>query len=216
MRSAYFPDPERSNAEGLVAVGGDLSPARLIDAYGHGIFPWFDDDSPILWWSPDPRAIIELDGLHVSRRLARTVRSGRLDVTFDAAFAAVVRGCADRPEGTWITADMIAAYERLHVLGSAHSVEVWQGGELAGGVYGVTVGGLFAGESMFTRVRDASKVALVHLVERLRKRGFTLFDVQHTNAHTESLGAIDIRRRAYLARLRVAVTLPVTFVEAVP
>src|ERR1700761_3997036 len=112
MRSAYFPDPERSNAEGLVAVVGDLSPARLLDAYRHGIFPWFDDDSPILWWSPDPRAVLELDGLHVSRRLARTVRSGRFAVTVNRAFGDVVRGCADRAEGTWITASMVSAYER--------------------------------------------------------------------------------------------------------
>jgi leucyl/phenylalanyl-tRNA--protein transferase len=211
MSSLFFPDPERSNREGLVAVGGELSTARLLDAYSHGIFPYFDDDCPILWWSPDPRAVIELDGLHVSRRLARTVRSGRFTVTFNQAFDAVIRACADRDEGTWITAEMIVAYNRLHRKGHAHSVEVWHEGQLAGGVYGVAVGGMFAGESMFTRVRDGSKVALVYLVRRLITRGFVLFDVQYSNDHTASLGAIEIPRRKYLARLRTAVTLPVTF-----
>lgn len=213
MPPRLFLDPERADAEGLVGVGGDLSPKRLLEAYRHGIFPWFDEDSPILWWSPDPRAIFELDGLHVSRRLARTVRSGRFTATVDHAFADVMHGCAHRPgQGVWITPEMIAAYTRLHELGHAHSVEVWHEGRLAGGVYGVTSGGLFAGESMFTRVRDASKVALVHLMERLRQRGFQLFDVQFLNEHTARLGAIEIPRREYLARLRKAVACEVRFV----
>jgi leucyl/phenylalanyl-tRNA--protein transferase len=212
MRLTSFPDPETADPDGLVAVGGDLSPGRLLEAYRRGIFPWFDDTTPILWWSPDPRAIFELDGLHVSRRLARTVRSGRFEVTADRDFAGVIRGCADRPgQGVWITADMVAAYERLHRLGHAHSVEVWHGGALAGGVYGVAVGGLFAGESMFTRVRDASKAALVHLVDRLRRRSYRLFDVQFLNDHTARLGAVEIPRREYLRRLREAVACPVTF-----
>jgi leucyl/phenylalanyl-tRNA--protein transferase len=207
-----FPDPERARPDGLVAVGGDLRPARLLDAYRRGIFPWFDEHTPILWWSPDPRAIFELDRFHVSRRLARTVRSGRFTVTFDRAFDAVIRGCARRPgQGVWITPDMIAAYTELHRLGWAHSVEVWRDGELGGGVYGVAVGGLFAGESMFTRVRDGSKVALVHLVERLKQRGFQLFDVQFLNDHTASLGAVEVPRRAYLRRLRLALQSPATF-----
>ncbi len=160
-----------------------------------------------------PARIFELDGLHVSRRLARTVRSGRFSATFDRAFAEVIRGCAHRPgDGVWITSDMIYAYVRLHELGHAHSVEVWHDGELAGGVYGVTIGGLFAGESMFTRVRDASKVALVHLMEHLRQRGFRLFDVQFLNEHTARLGAIEIPRREYLARLRKAIACEVSFV----
>jgi leucyl/phenylalanyl-tRNA--protein transferase len=213
MPSRFFLDPERADADGLVAIGGDLSPPRVLDAYRRGIFPWFDDNSPILWWSPDPRAIFELDGLRISRRLARTVRSGKFTATVNRAFADVVRGCSHRPsDGVWITADMIAAYTRLHELGHAHSVEVWHDGKLAGGVYGVTVGGLFAGESMFTRVRDASKVALVHLMERLRQRCFQLFDVQFLNDHTARLGAIEIPRRDYLARLRTAVSCDVTFV----
>ncbi len=212
MPSRFFLDPESADADGLVGIGGDLSPSLLLDAYRRGIFPWFDEESPILWWSPDPRAIFELDGLYVSRRLARTVRSGRFTATIDRAFADVMRGCAHRPgDGVWITKDMIAAYTRLHELGHAHSVEVWYEGRLAGGIYGVTVGGLFAGESMFTRVRDASKVALVHLMEHLRQRGYQLFDVQFLNDHTARLGAIEISRREYLARLRKAVASVVSF-----
>jgi leucyl/phenylalanyl-tRNA---protein transferase len=212
MSPRFFLNPERADADGLVGIGGDLSPPLLLEAYRRGIFPWFDEQSPILWWSPDPRAIFELDGLHVSRRLARTVRSGKFAVTVDHAFAQVIRGCAHRPgDGVWITADMIDAYTRLHELGHAHSVEVWHEGELAGGVYGVTVGGLFAGESMFTRVRDASKVALVHLLRRLNERGFQLFDVQFLNDHTARLGAVEISRRAYLARLCKAVACDVRF-----
>lgn len=209
--AAVFPDPLLFDEQGLIAVGGDLSPARLLAAYRAGIFPWYGDDTPILWWSPDPRAIIELDGLHVSRRLARTVRSGRFEATFDTAFAEVMAGCGEREEGTWITPEMYDAYVTLHAMGHAHSVEVWNDGELAGGVYGVTVGGLFAGESMFSRVTDASKVALVHLVEHLRARGFTLFDIQYLNDHTESLGGVEIPREEYLGRLREALALDVTF-----
>jgi leucyl/phenylalanyl-tRNA--protein transferase len=212
MPSWRFLDPEFADADGLVAVGGDLRPQRLLEAYGRGIFPFFDEDSPILWWSPDPRAIFEIDGFHISRRLTRTIRSGRFDVTLDRDFASVIRGCSrGSGEGVWITSDMIAAYTELHRLGHAHSVEAWIDGSLAGGVYGVALGGLFAGESMFTRVTDASKVALVHLVGHLRKRGYLLFDVQFLNAHTASLGAVEIPRRRYLARLRAALRASVTF-----
>lgn len=224
--------PELSEPEGLVGVGGDLDPATLLRAYADGVFPWFSDGDPVLWWSPDPRAVIELDGLHVSRRLARTIRSGKFRVTADRAFEAVMRGCGeDREEGTWVTAEMLAGYTELHRLGHAHSVEVWHhpgtaavpaaGGEraagtaavpgedwlLAGGIYGVAVGGLFAGESMFHRVTDASKVALAALVERLRRRGFVLFDVQMTTDHTARMGAVNIPRADYLRRLRAAVKL---------
>jgi leucyl/phenylalanyl-tRNA--protein transferase len=211
MASISFPDPARAAPEGLLCVGGDLSPRRLLAAYRQGIFPYFSDDTPILWWSPDPRGIIELHGLHVSRRLARTVRAGKFFVTFDQAFPAVIRACAEREEGTWITQGMIAAYTELHRQGHAHSVETWQDGELAGGVYGVTIGGLFAGESMFTRRRDGSKVALVHLVEHLRQRGYVLFDVQYVNDHTTSMGAVEIPRREYLARLKEALRREVSF-----
>ncbi len=198
---------------GLVAVGGDLRPERLLEAYRRGVFPWYDEGGPVMWWSPDPRAIFELDGLHVSRRLRRTLGSGKFTVTVNRDFAGVIRGCADRPgEGTWITADMIRAYQRLHQMGYAHSVEAWHGGVLAGGVYGVAIGGFFAGESMFTRVRDGSKVALAHLVDRLRERGFGLFDIQFRTDHTARLGAVEIPRDQYLERLRQALRLPVTFV----
>ena len=214
MFTAGFLDPEDADAEGLVGVGGDLSPQRLVSAYRLGIFPFYDDTMPLLWWSPDPRAIFELDSLNVSRRLARTVRSGRFRVTADRAFAEVVEGCArrDGEDGVWITHDMAAAYERLHRLGYAHSVEVWHGDELAGGLYGVAIGGLFAGESMFSLVRDASKVALVHVQERLRRGGYQLFDVQFLNDHTARLGAIEIPRAEYLRRLRRALKCEASFV----
>jgi leucyl/phenylalanyl-tRNA--protein transferase len=205
-------DPEFADASGLVAVGGDLRPDVLLLAYRRGIFPWYDEGYPVCWWSPDPRAIIDLDHFHVPRRLARTLRQGRFTATVNRAFAAVIRGCADRAEGTWITADMIAAYEELHRLGHAHSMEAWQGDELAGGVYGVAVGGLFAGESMFTRRRDGSKVALAFLVRRLRERGFVLFDIQMLTEHTARLGAVEIPRAEYLARLRNALAREVSFV----
>jgi len=213
MPKRFFLDPELADADGLVGVGGDLSPTRLLEAYSRGIFPWFDETTPILWWSPDPRAVFEVDRFHVPRRLARTVRSGRFTLTVNAAFAQVIRGCAERPpgQGVWITPAMIEAYTMLHRLGWAHSVAVWQDGVLAGGVYGVALGGLFAGESMFTRVRDGSKVALVHLVGRLRERGFRLFDVQFLNDHTARFGAAEIPRREYLARLRDALKHPAEF-----
>jgi leucyl/phenylalanyl-tRNA--protein transferase len=207
-----FLDPEFADEVGLVAIGGDLRPQYLLQAYRRGIFPWYDEGQPVLWWSPDPRGIFELDGLHVSRRLRRTIRSGRFRVTVNQAFGEVIRGCADRPgEGTWITADMIRAYEQMHRLGHAHSVEVWEGSELGGGLYGVAINGLFAGESMFTRRSDASKVALVYLMERLRQGGFQLFDIQMVTEHTTRLGAIEIPRAEYLARLRRALQCRTTF-----
>jgi len=204
--------PEAADEHGLVAIGGDLVPATLLDAYSNGVFPWYDENTPICWWSPDPRTIIPLDGLHVSRRLARTIRSGRFTVTVNRDFAGVIRGCAHRPgEGTWLVPDMIDAYQELHRLGHAHSVEVWHGDQLAGGTYGVAVGGFFAGESMFHRVTDASKVALAALVDRLNERKFTLFDVQFVTPHTARMGAVEIPRDDYLDRLRDAVDLNVRF-----
>jgi leucyl/phenylalanyl-tRNA--protein transferase len=211
MANIVFPDPARADAQGLICVGGDLSPRCVLAAYRQGIFPYYDDTTPILWWSPDPRAIFEMDGFHVSRRLARTLRAGKYFVTFDQAFDDVIRRCADRSEGTWITSEMMAAYTELHRLGHAHSTEVWQNGELVGGVYGLAIGGLFAGESMFTAYRDGSSIALAHLVEHLRQRGYTLFDVQYLNDHTARLGAIEIPRRQYLARLKDALARDVTF-----
>jgi leucyl/phenylalanyl-tRNA--protein transferase len=198
-----------------VCVGGRLSPPWLLDAYRHGIFPWpVWDDEPLAWWSPDPRALIELDGLHVSARLRRTLRSGRFDATIDREFAAVIRGCATakgRVGQTWLTPAMIAAYCELHRLGHAHSVEVWRNGQLAGGAYGVAIGGAFAAESMFHRATDASKVAVVRLVEHLRSRGYQLLDIQQLTPHTGRLGAVEISRTEYLRRLAVARDLPVTF-----
>jgi leucyl/phenylalanyl-tRNA--protein transferase len=211
-RTDLWRDPELADATGLVAMGGDLTPARLLEAYRRGIFPWYDENLPICWWSPDPRAIFKLDRFHVSRRLRRTCRSGRFQVTWNRAFSEVIRGCADRPgQGTWITEEMMHAYEALHGLGHAHSIEVWSGDQLNGGIYGVAVGGFFAGESMFSRRRDASKVALVHLIERLRERGFQLFDIQFLNDHTARLGAVEIPRREYLERLRAALACDAHF-----
>lgn len=205
--------PDLGEPEGLVGVGGTLTPDLLLRAYAEGVFPWFSDGDPVLWWSPDPRAVIELDGLHVSRRLARTIRSGAFRVTVNRCFADVMRACGEnREEGTWVTAEMIDGYTKLHELGNAHSVEVWQGEALVGGIYGVAVGGLFAGESMFHRKTDASKVALAALVARLRERGYALFDVQMTTDHTERMGAINVPRADYLRRLRKAVRMTeVTF-----
>ena len=203
-------------------VGGYLASDWLLAAYGRGIFPWpiVDDGEEILaWFSPDPRAVLELDRLHVSRRLHRRIRSGQFQISFDADFAAVVAGCAeprDTDSSTWITPGLAAAYRRLHDLGHAHSVEVWQQGHLVGGVYGVALGGYFSGESMFRRCRDGSKVGLVYLVERLRQRRFTLFDVQQSSPHLRSLGASEIPRRQFLDRLGESVQLPVSFADNSP
>lgn len=214
--SRHFPPAEDADPEGLIGFGGKLSPDWLLDAYRHGIFPWpiTDLEAPLAWWSPDPRAIIEFDRFHVSRRLRRTCRGARFRVTRDADFAGVIRGCAMVPgriDQTWLTPDMIDAYVELHRLGHAHSVEAWLGGELAGGVYGVSIGGLFSAESKFFRVRDASKVALAHLVEHLASRGFTLLDIQQLTPHTARLGAVTIPRVNYLTRLRRALEQTATF-----
>ena len=204
-----FPDPARADPEGLLAEGGDLEPSTLIAAYRAGIFPWPYEDHELLWWSPDPRAIVPPDGLHVSHSLVRLLRRGRFRATLNAAFADVIAGCADREE-TWITPRLRAAYQRLHTLGWAHSVEVWgPDGALAGGLYGVAVGALFSAESMFHRARDASKVALVALAAHARRVGLTLLDVQVPSAHLTSLGAVTIPRREYLSRVARAVDRPV-------
>ena len=215
MPSRYFPPASRASPEGLVAVGGRLSTERLLDAYRHGIFPWpAHSYEPMLWWSPDPRAMLPLDGVYVSRRLERRLRSGEFSIRRNTAFAEVIAACSvgpGREGGTWLTPEMIAAYTELHRLGHAHSVETWQNGELVGGVYGIAIGGLFAAESMFHRVRDASKAALVRLVEHLRERDYRLLDVQQWTPHTGSLGVVEISRQEYLARLAAAVDLPVAF-----
>jgi len=206
----WFPDPRSAEKggefDGLVAIGGDLSVSRLLLAYRNGIFPWTDD--PITWWSPDPRAIFELDRFHVPHSLARVIRKGVFHMTIDRAFRRVVAGCAmpaPGRESTWISPNFIEAYTRLHKKGHAHSVECWQGEELAGGIYGVAIGGFFAGESMFHRASNGSKAALYHLIQHLRKRRFVLFDVQSTTPITRQLGAITIPREDYLRRLAFAV-----------
>jgi leucyl/phenylalanyl-tRNA--protein transferase len=212
----FFPPPELSEPEGVVLFGGQLTPEWLLDAYAHGIFPWpiFQETDIMVWWSPDPRAIFELSGLEISRRLWRTVQSGRFRVTIDRDFAEVIHACAtagERHGNTWITPQLKAAYCRLHDLGHAHSVEVWQDDRLVGGTYGVALQGLYAGESMFHRERDASKVALVHLMHHLCQRGYQLFDIQQLTPHTESLGAIEIPRHEYLRRLAASQTAAVSF-----
>jgi leucyl/phenylalanyl-tRNA---protein transferase len=219
--SRFFPPAEWADAQGLVHIGGKLSPEWLLDAYRHGIFPWplLPDFPQMLWWSPDPRAIFEFDQFYMSRRLARTVRSGKFTVTSDRAFRQVLHGCAtaqEREHETWLTQELQEAYYELHKLGFAHSIEVWHQGELAGGTYGVSVGGLFAAESMFHYVTDASKVALAVLLPHLQSRGYVLMDIQQLTNHTESLGAVEISRHDYLRRLSAALRLPVKFGEIGP
>jgi leucyl/phenylalanyl-tRNA--protein transferase len=209
-----FPDPRSAveSPNGLLAAGGDLNPDWLLNAYAHGIFPWFDDDAePILWWSPDPRAVIEPSAMHVSRRLRRRIRSGTFRVTADTAFADVVEGCAGPRRGhggTWITPRMRQAYIDLHEMGFAHSVEVWQNDRLAGGIYGVSLGRMFFGESMFTVVRDASKVAFYWLCERLKSWEFDLIDCQVMNNHLLSLGVAEVPREQFLEQLAANRNLP--------
>jgi leucyl/phenylalanyl-tRNA---protein transferase len=211
-RTLQFPDPHGANSQGLVAIGGDLSVERLLLAYRSGIFPW--TVAPISWWSPDPRAVLEHDQLHVPDSLKKILRKGVFKVTMDRAFAQVIENCAARVPGrqdTWITPEFIEAYTQLHEQGYAHSIECWQGGELAGGIYGVAIGGFFAGESMFHRVSNASKVALCHLVEHLRKRKFALLDIQMLTPVTRQMGGTTISRSEYLGRLAEAVEMRCSF-----
>jgi leucyl/phenylalanyl-tRNA--protein transferase len=211
-----FPDPAAAGEDGLVGIGADLEPETLVDAYRRGIFPWPHPGAPLPWFSPDPRGVIPLDGVAVSRSLRARLRNSGWETTVDRAFAAVLAGCADRPRGrgqggrkdrppvdraeggTWITAPMRTAYQRLHDLGHAHSLEVWAGGQLVGGLYGVGVGGVFTGESMFHLASDASKVALVDLAARLTAAGGRLIDVQMVTPHLASLGARDLPRAEFL------------------
>ena len=201
-----FPDTTEALTEpdGLLAAGGDLTPERLITAYRNGIFPWFSDEQPILWWAPNPRSVMLPEALKVSRSLRRTLKRNLFDVTIDRAFERVVRGCAAPRRdhaGTWITDTMIAAYENLHRHGYAHSVECWATDELVGGLYGVAIGQVFFGESMFSERTDASKVAMVTLVTRLLEWGYKLIDCQVHNAHLASLGAATIQRNEFNALL---------------
>ena len=209
-----FPPADSADEDGLVAWGGDLRPERLVAAYARGIFPWPHEGLPLLWFSPDPRMVLPLraeaaagesTGPRVSRRLARTLRQGRFELRLDGDFQAVVEACADTPRvdesGTWITGPMRRAYTRLHRLGVAHCAEAWQDGRLVGGIYGVAVGGVFTGESMFHHERDASKVALVTLARQLAAWGFDLFDAQIPTTHLTSLGFRPWSRVRYLALL---------------
>jgi leucyl/phenylalanyl-tRNA---protein transferase len=208
-----FPPIDRAlrDPNGLLAAGGDLSPERLLDAYARGIFPWFGDDDPLLWWSPDPRMVLFVDELHVAKSLRRVIRAGRFTVTFDRAFTDVMLGCAeprDDGAGTWITDEMLDAYVRLARLGHAHSVETWADGRLVGGLYGVAIGRMFYGESMFARASNASKAALVTLVRQLERWGFEMIDCQMSTNHLASLGAREVPRAEFLRRMRPLVARP--------
>ncbi len=210
--SLVFPPPELARADGLLAVGGDLSPERLLLAYRQGIFPWYSAGEPILWWAPDPRCVLFPNEFHCSRRLRRTLRSGRFRITCDLAFERVIceraRIRLERGEGTWIDEAMIDAYCRLHGLGYAHSIECWLEDKLAGGLYGVALGAMFFGESMFSRVRDASKVALAHLVQIGRRHAWLAIDCQVSSAHLHRLGARDIPAGEFRRLLAHALSRP--------
>lgn len=218
----YFPPPDSTDADGFLGIGGKLTVDWLLDAYRHGIFPWPLSDGTLAWFSPDPRAIIEFADFHVPRRLRDTIRSGKFKTTIDRDFAGVMRGCgtaAGREGNTWITDEMLAAYVRLHRAGHAHSVETWltdptgdpARDRLVGGTYGVSIGGFFAAESMFYLEPDASKVALVRLVEHLVERDFALLDIQQMTPNSKRFGATEIRRKPYLKRAAAAVKLERAF-----
>lgn len=214
---AEFPDPRAYDREGLVAVGGDLSPERLLCAYRSGIFPWYAVGVPPMWWSPDPRALLLPRRLHVSRSLMRRIRRGGFELTWNRSFREVMFECGRaRREGTWVIPEMVDAYERLHRLGHAHSLEVWVEGRLCGGIYGVQAGGLFAAESMFYRATDMSKVALVALVRSAGAAGVEVFDVQFATSHLVRMGAVEVSREEYLRRLAVVRDLRVDFFGLVP
>jgi leucyl/phenylalanyl-tRNA--protein transferase len=206
-----FPDPFDAEPDGLLAVGGDLTPHRLVAAYSLGLFPWFHEDSPPLWWTPDPRCILLPEDFHLPRSLARVLRSGLFTITLDTAFSEVINACAEPRgayDGTWLLPSMIEAYKRLHKLGVAHSVEAWEDGELAGGLYGVSLGSAFFGESMFYRVPNASKAAFAHLVPLLRESGFTLIDCQQVTHNMLRFGAKPVPRAEFMDRLADALQGP--------
>lgn len=210
--NAPFPPVERAldDPNGLLCAGGDLSPGRIIEAYRHGVFPWFSAGQPILWWTPDPRMVLFPDEIRISRSLRKTLRAGNYEIRLDTAFSAVIEACAHTPRdgqpGTWITPEMRSAYCTLHELGWAHSVETWVrgdgGDELAGGLYGIAIGRMFYGESMFSRRTDASKIATAHLARFLEARNFGMVDCQMYTEHLASLGAREIPRRDFMGRLQ--------------
>ena len=207
-----FPSAELAEKDGLLAIGGDLSPLRLLNAYANGIFPWYNEDEPILWWSLDPRLVIRPGEMKVSKSLKHTLKSGKFEVKIDTNFRSVMQHCANTPregqDGTWIINDMVEAYCRLHELGFAHSFETYQDGALVGGLYGVSIGKAFFGESMFHSVSDASKVAFYHLHQFLKKHDFKLIDCQQETPHLKSLGAYPIPRHDFLIELESLVTEP--------
>ncbi len=200
-----FPDPSQADEEGLLAMGGNLEPETLLAAYGSGIFPWFSEENPILWWSPDPRLVLFPEDFHCSRRLARRLKQERYRFSWDETFDEVIKTCAEIPRvgesGTWIIPAMLTAYRELHELGYAHSVEVWEGSELIGGLYGVLLNDVFFAESMFSKQTDGSKMALAILVERAKSEQWKLIDCQFHTAHLESLGAREISRAEFLAMI---------------
>ncbi len=213
-QSVIFPDPTLADSDGLLAIGGNLEPETLLQAYSRGIFPW--TVKPITWWSPDPRAVFDIESFSLSQRMSRLYRSGRFSFSLNRCFDEVIRGCAKPGRGreeTWISEPFIRAYTQFHKLGHAHSVEVWYDGNLAGGVYGVALGGLFAGESMFHNVSNASTMGLNYLICHLRERGFTLFDSQVASPHTLSLGVTEISRGEYFNLLGKALKKKCVFHE---
>ncbi len=212
VEGAHFPDPDRADPEGLVAIGGSLSYERLLRAYSMGIFPWYDAATPILWWSPDPRCVLLPQDLHVSRSLRRTLKANHFTITLNRAFAEVIRNCSQAPRpgqnGTWLVPEMIEAYIDLHRRGFALSVEAWLDGALVGGLYGVRFGSVFFGESMFHTVPDASKAAFVHMCRWLIQNGCTLIDCQQTTRYMLRFGAREMPRREFLRRLSNAILDP--------
>lgn len=207
-----FPNPELADKSGLLAIGGDLKPDRLILAYANGIFPWYSEGEPLMWWSPDPRLILDPKKIKVSKSLKQSIRNKNFTVTFDTAFSAVINACKTAPrkeqEGTWITAEMREAYIELHKMGLAHSVETWLEGNLIGGLYGISLGKAFFGESMFFKVRDASKIALLNLVDFAINHNFKFIDAQVETDHLKRLGAESISRKIFLKMLTEAIHLP--------
>lgn len=201
-KTPQFPDPNSAALEpdGLLAVGGNLSSSTLLSAYRMGIFPWFSEGDPLLWWSPSIRCVLDPHRIHISKSLNRQLRQQRFDISIDQAFTAVINNCADRKDnqGTWITNEMIAAYVRLHQQGHAHSIEVWQDSDLIGGIYGLAIGGIFCGESMFSHRANASKIAMVYLCRHLIKQGYSLLDCQIVSDHLLSMGAKSMNRQDFL------------------
>jgi leucyl/phenylalanyl-tRNA---protein transferase len=207
-----FPSVDEAVEDGLLAIGGDLKPARLLEAYANGIFPWYDEDHPIMWWSPDPRMVLVPSQMIVSKSLRQAIKNNVFQVKFDEQFETVIKACGNisrkNQAGSWITKDMVEAYVKLHTLGYAHSVETYHDGQLAGGLYGVSLGGIFFGESMFHTQSNASKVALFHLVQFAMEMGIELIDVQQETSHLASLGAKTIKRDTFLALLKILLSRP--------